>query len=230
MRQVWRQRILGLAPALGVVLWTVLGPAGSAGATSQTGNQATTVSVQCSVALQLSATTLSFGTVAPGQKSGQLPTEIYWTDTCGTSFTGTAAATDLVDYSTGASAPVSVTSGTQGSCGGSIGCIPLYDADIGVAFGALTCQSVTTGSCSGASLPSVGTYTGFSAEGNASAGCPEIDVTPGVDLSCPDTALSGTSGSYTPGEYAQSIAYSLAVPSNAQTGTYNGWLQYTITG
>jgi hypothetical protein len=230
VRHVAGQWVLRLGLALGLVLWTVLGPSGAAGATGQTSNQPTTVAVQCSVALTLGQTTLSFGTVAPGQKSQQAPDEVYWTDTCGTSFTATVAATDLVNYSTGASAPTSVTSGTQGSCGGAIGCIPLYDADIGVSFGAPLCETVTTGTCSGATLPSAGTYTSFAAEGNASAGCPEIDVTPGVDLSCPDTALSGTSGAYTAGEYAQSVTYTLAVPANAETGTYNGWLQYTITG
>ena len=228
LRAPWVHRILPLASAAGIVLWTVIGPAGTAGATGQTTNVSTTASVQCAVSLQVSPTSLSFGTIAPGQTSQQTLSEAYWTDTCGTTFTATVAATDLVDYSTGASAPTSVTSGTPGSCGGSIGCIPLYNADIGVSFAAPICDSVTTGSCGAATLPTKGTYTGFAAEGIS--GCPELDVTPGVDLSCPDTALTGTSGSYSPGAYQQAITFTLGVPANAQTGSYSGWLQYTITG
>lgn len=224
VRRFWVGRILPLVSALGLVLWAALGPAGAAGATTQSANQSTTVAVQCSVALQVNNATLSFGTVPPGQASSPTTAVVDWTDTCGSSFTGTAAATDLVNYATGASGPTTATSGTPSSCGGSIGCIPLYNADIGVSFGAPTCLSAASGSCTGATLPTQGTYTSFSLGSNC------VDVTVGVDLSCPDTALSGTSGSYTAGEYEQSVAYTLKVPANAETGTYNGWLQYTITG
>jgi len=224
LRRFWVGKVLPLASALGVVLWTVLGPAGTAGATTQSANQSATVSVQCSVAMQLGTPTVSFGTVPPGQASSPTTTVVYWTDTCGSTFTATAAATDLVDYSTGASAPTTATSGTPSSCGGNIGCIPLYDADLGLSIGAPTCVSTPSGSCGGATLPTKGTYTGFA------LGATCVDVTAGVDLSCPDTLLSGTSGQYTAGEYNQTVAYTLNVPSNAQTGNYTGWLQYTITG
>jgi hypothetical protein len=216
--------ILPLALAFGMFLWTAVGLAGTATATTQAANQSATVSVQCSVALQLGNTTLAFGTVPPGQKSSSTSTVIYWTDTCGSTFTATAAATDLVDYATGATGPTTATSGTSGGCGGSIGCIPLYDANIGLHIGAPTCVSASGGSCSGATLPTQGASTNFALGTNC------VDVIPGVDLSCPDTVLFGTSGGYTAGEYGQTLEYTLAVPANAQTGNYTGWVQYTITG
>lgn len=225
MRRFWAGKVLPLASALGVLLATVLGPAGAAGATTQTGNQSATVSVQCSVGLQVANPTVNFGTVPPGQVSSGIGTLLYWTDTCGSTFTATAAATDLVDYATGASAPATVTSGTPSSCGGSIGCIPVYNADIGLSIGAATCYTTPGGSCASATLPSKGSYTTFAF---VSGTC--VDASNGVDLTCPDTLLSGTSGAYTAGEYTQTVTYTLNVPSNAQTGTYNGWFQYTITG
>jgi hypothetical protein len=231
VRQVAAQRVLRLGSALALVLWTVLGPSGAAGAMGQTSNQPTTVTVQCSVAVTLGQTTLSFSTVAPGQTSQQAPLEVHWTDTCGTSFTATVAATDLVDYSTGASAPTSVTSGTT---------LPRAGTDTTFAAGGNAASGeaaalpptggTTSNAASEANAAGAATSTSFAVGGNAGAGCPEIDVTPGVDLSCPDTALSGTAGAYTAGEYAQSVSYTLSVPADAQSGTYNGWLQYTITG
>lgn len=224
MRRFLVGRVLPLASAVSVLLWTVLGPSGTVGATTQSANQSATVAVQCSVALQLGNSTLNFGTVPPGQASSPTATQIYWTDTCGSSFTATVAATDLVNYATGVSGPTTAPSGTPASCGGNIGCIPAYSADIGLSIGAPTCFSTPGGGCAGATLPTKGTYTIFSFATNC------VDVTAGVDLTCPDTLLSGTSGSYTAGEYSQSVDYTVTVPANAQLGNYAGWLQYTITG
>ena len=215
---------MSLGAALGVVLWTVLGPAGSAGATTQSSNVSTTVSVACSVALSLGNTTLGFGTVAPGQTSAPSYSSVNWTDTCGSTFSGVAAVTDLVDYGNGP--PTTATTGTLSSCGGSVGCIPAYSADIGITIGTVTCELLANGSsCGSAVLPTKGTFTDFS---YVAGSC--VDVTPGSTLTCPDTLISGTAGGYGAGEYAQQNAFTLHVPADAQTQPYVGWVVYTITG
>ena len=224
MGRSWRSKALALAASVTLVLAAVFGPALGALAATQSVTQTTGVNVACTVGLSLGNAALAFGTVAPGQTSNAIPDYVYWTDSCGTTFSGTGAVTDLVDYAVSGS-PGTSSSGTFSSCGGSIGCIPAYNADIQISLGTPTCVSAASGSCSGATAP---TKSGSTVFGFVAGTC--IDTQNGLSLTCPTTMITGTSGSYTPGEWSQDETFTLHVPSNAQQGTYAGYAQYTITG
>jgi hypothetical protein len=229
MRRLLTNRWLAAVVAAGLGLATLVAPQVPALATGNSATQTTSVTVTAPCTLSVSlqnAGTVSFGSIAAGSTTSPADLGyVQWGASCANgapeSWTGSIDATDLValasaNCTTGCNIPASGITVTPSS----------------------TFICVSTGCPTSGTPPTAGSggSLAFSTATSTTNNCP--DANPGHSYTCPLTLATATAGTTTlPATWQQGNgsaggdnSATLTVPSSAAYVSFQGTLQYTITG